>query len=137
MDSQRPISPQRVRKKGVMSKGTHSKNCKITARDHHIRVQGIRFPPRGSEKRVMWKGTKSKNRKLDFGTTIIEQSPPQNNKSKSHPHKNHQNQKKKKLIQKQKKEKRKTKSWCAPRNILTIPSENQGGDRGNLFSVVK
>ena len=48
-----PISPQRVRKKRVMSKGTHSKKLKVGPRDHQIRVRSVRFPPRGSEKREL------------------------------------------------------------------------------------
>ena len=36
---QRPISPQRIRKKRVMSKETHSKKSKNWRRDHQIRVR--------------------------------------------------------------------------------------------------
>ena len=61
MNSQRPVSPQRVRKKRVMSKGTHSKNSKVRPRDRQIRVWSVRFPPRGSnKKRGMSKGPHSK-----------------------------------------------------------------------------
>ena len=49
----RPISPQRVQKKRVISKRTHCKNYKIRIRDHRIRARSVRFSPRGSEKREL------------------------------------------------------------------------------------
>ena len=36
-----PMSPQRVRKKKIMSKWTHSEKLKNISRDHQIRVRGV------------------------------------------------------------------------------------------------
>ena len=59
------ISPQRVRKKRVTLKGTHSKKLKNIPRDHQIQVEGVRFSPRGSEKRELCrKGDIQKNWKI-------------------------------------------------------------------------